>query len=63
MKIQADQEATQIITKMTDALLKAYWNEVFWMVTKVLWSVSSIPVQKEPVKKEPEAKQETKTKK
>jgi len=30
MKIIADQEAINTITQVSDALLKAYWNQGLW---------------------------------
>ena len=46
MRILVDKEWVQKITQMTDALLKAYWNEVLGLVNSLLKNIEDIPEEK-----------------
>ena len=39
MKIIADKDWINAITKLADALLKAYWTQWMALATQVLWSI------------------------
>ena len=42
MRIIADEEATNLLTQLTDALLKAYGNKWLGLANQVLWKTENI---------------------
>lgn len=56
MKIIVDKEWLDRLTQLTDASLKAYWNQIYALVTEVMWAIEVLPDLKN-VKEEAHKKQ------
>lgn len=42
MQIIADQEAVDVLTQASDAILKSYWNQWMWLSNKILWCIQHL---------------------